>query len=87
MKIYEVKDILKATLLTGEDQLERTVIGAGGADIMEAFLAAAAKDAVISDRTHRRRRDPYRQGCRCGGGGLRPGQKAAGQCDRTGTVL
>ena len=47
MKIYEVKDILKATLLTGEGQLERTVIGAGGADIMEAFLAAAAKDAVI----------------------------------------
>ena len=38
MKIYEVKDILTATLLTGEDQLERTVIGAGGADIMEAFL-------------------------------------------------
>jgi hypothetical protein len=47
MKIYEVKDILKATLLTGEDQLDRTVTGAGGADIMEAFLAAAAKDAVI----------------------------------------
>ena len=47
MRIYEIKDILKATLLTGEDQLERTVIGAGGADIMEAFLAAAAKDAVI----------------------------------------
>jgi predicted transcriptional regulator len=47
MKVYEVRDILNAELLTGSDQLERTVIGAGGADIMEAFLAAAAKDAVI----------------------------------------
>ena len=47
MKISEVRDILKATVLTGEDHLERTVIGAGGADIMDAFLAAATKDAVI----------------------------------------
>jgi len=47
MKISEVRDILKATILTGNDRLERTVIGAGGADIMDAFLAAATKDAVI----------------------------------------
>ena len=47
MKISEVRDILKATILTGDDQMERTVIGAGGADIMDAFLAAATKDAVI----------------------------------------
>ena len=47
MKVYEIKDILNATVLTGQQNLDRTVIGAGGADIMEAFLAAATKDAVI----------------------------------------
>jgi predicted transcriptional regulator len=47
MKISEVRDILKAKMITGDDQMERTVIGAGGADIMDAFLAAATKDAVI----------------------------------------
>ena len=47
MKLYEIKDILNATVLTGQQNLDRTVIGAGGADIMEAFLAAATKDAVI----------------------------------------
>ena len=47
MKVYEVKEILDATILSGEDQLDRPVIGAGGADLMQAFLAAATKDAVI----------------------------------------
>lgn len=47
MKIYEVKEILDATVLSGHDQMDQTVVGAGGADIMEAFLAAATKDAVI----------------------------------------
>ncbi len=47
MKVYEVKEILDATLLSGEDQLDNIVAGAGGADLMEAFLAAATKDAVI----------------------------------------
>jgi predicted transcriptional regulator len=47
MKVYEVRDLLDATVLTGEAHLDQTVAGAGGADIMEAFLAAATKDAVI----------------------------------------
>ena len=47
MKVYEVKEILDATVLSGEDQLDKMVAGAGGADLMEAFLAAATKDAVI----------------------------------------
>jgi predicted transcriptional regulator len=47
MKVYEIRDILDATVLTGEDNLDRTVSGAGGADLMQAFLAAATKDAVI----------------------------------------
>ena len=47
MKVHEVKEILNATILSGENQLERTIVGAGGADVMDAFLAAATKDAVI----------------------------------------
>ena len=47
MKISEIKAILDATVLTGEDQLERTVVGAGGADLMADVLSAAARDAVL----------------------------------------
>ena len=46
MKVFEVRDILNAEVLTGHDQMDRTVAGAGGADLMQAFLAAATKDAV-----------------------------------------
>lgn len=47
MKISEIKAILNATVLTGEDQLERTVVGAGGADLMADVLSAVARDAVL----------------------------------------
>jgi predicted transcriptional regulator len=47
MKITEIKTILDATVLTGEDQLERTVVGAGGADLMADVLSAVARDAVL----------------------------------------
>jgi len=47
MKISEIKAILNATVLSGEDQLERTVVGAGGADLMADVLSAVAKDAVL----------------------------------------
>jgi len=47
MKVAEVRDILKADLLFGEALLERTVSGAGGADLMADVLAAAAKDALL----------------------------------------
>ena len=47
MKVYEVQEALDAEVLTGQDRLDRTVVGAGGADIMAAFLSAATKDAVI----------------------------------------
>jgi predicted transcriptional regulator len=47
MKVYEIRDILNAEVLTGHDNLDRTVSGAGGADLNQAFLAAATKDAVI----------------------------------------
>ena len=47
MKISEIKAILNATVLCGEDQLERTVVGAGGADLMADVLSAVARDAVL----------------------------------------
>jgi predicted transcriptional regulator len=47
MKISEIKDILKAEVLTGEDQLENAVEGAGGADLMNDVLAAATAGALL----------------------------------------
>ncbi len=47
MKIIEVKDILKAQVLVGDDQLENTISGAGAADLMEDVLAAAAKGCAL----------------------------------------
>jgi predicted transcriptional regulator len=47
MKISEIKDILKGTMLCGEDRMD-TVIPAGGAsDLMDDVLAAAAKGCVL----------------------------------------
>jgi len=47
MKISEIKDILKAEVLTGEDLLGKTVVAAGGADLMADVLSAVAKGAVL----------------------------------------
>jgi len=47
MKLYEIRDILQATVLTGQDQMDKTVPAAGGADIMSDILAAAAVDALF----------------------------------------
>jgi predicted transcriptional regulator len=47
MKLSEIRDILKAEVLTGEDQLGKSIVAGGGADIMDAFLSAVAKDAVV----------------------------------------
>ena len=47
MKLSEIKNILDATVLTGEDQFDRNVVGAGGADLMADVLSAVAKDAVL----------------------------------------
>jgi predicted transcriptional regulator len=47
MKLYEVQNILDATVLTGENQLDRTIVGAGGADLMADVLSAVAKEAVL----------------------------------------
>jgi predicted transcriptional regulator len=47
MKIYEIRDILKADVLTGQEHLERTVVGGGGADLMVDVLSAVAEGAAI----------------------------------------
>jgi hypothetical protein len=47
MKISEIRDILKAAILVGEDQADTEVAGGGGADLMEDILAAVAKGAVL----------------------------------------
>ena len=47
MKIAEIKNALKATVLAGEDQMENTITGAGSADLMDDVLAAATEGCVL----------------------------------------
>ena len=47
MKVSEIRDILKAEVLVGEDQLNKTIVAGGGADLMGDVLAAVAKEAVL----------------------------------------
>ena len=47
MKIAELKDILKAEVLVGDDQLAQVVTGGGAADLMDDVLAAAAKGCAL----------------------------------------
>ena len=47
MKILEIRDILKATVLVGNDQLDKKIIAAGSADLMGDVLVAVAKGAVL----------------------------------------
>jgi predicted transcriptional regulator len=47
MKLSEIKDVLKAEVLAGEDQLDKTIVGAGGADLMGDVLAAVAEQAAL----------------------------------------
>lgn len=47
MKLYEIKDTLKGKFLVGEHLKDRTIAGAGGADLMEDVLAAATEGAVL----------------------------------------
>lgn len=47
MKLSEIRDILKASLLTGDEHLDKTIVGAGGADLMDDILAAVAEGSVL----------------------------------------
>jgi predicted transcriptional regulator len=47
MKLYEIRDILKAKVLAGQDRLDQNIAGGGAADLMDDVLAAAAEGAVL----------------------------------------
>ena len=47
MKLFEIKEILDANVLVGEDQLDKSVVGGGGADLMADVLSAVAGEAVL----------------------------------------
>jgi len=47
MKLYEVKDILAARVLVGDEQMDKDIMGGGSADLMEDVLSATARDAVL----------------------------------------
>lgn len=47
MKISEIRNILDAEILVGEDQLDKKVVAAGGADLMADVLSAVAQEAVL----------------------------------------
>jgi predicted transcriptional regulator len=47
MKISEIRDILKASVLTGHDVLDRKIITAGSADLMEDIMSGVAKGSVL----------------------------------------
>ena len=47
MKLAEIRDILNAEIVVGENQLDDVILGGGAADLMDDVLAAAAKDCVL----------------------------------------
>lgn len=48
MKLYEVRDILKATLISDKpEDLEKTIFAGGGADLMDDVLTAVAKGSLL----------------------------------------
>jgi predicted transcriptional regulator len=47
MKLSEVKETLKATVIVGDDQLDKEVVAAGAADLMDDILAALAEGSVL----------------------------------------
>ncbi len=47
MKLSEIRDILKAEVLVGEDLMDCSVFGGGGADLIEDMLSAVAKGSVF----------------------------------------
>ena len=47
MKLSEVKETLKATVIVGADQLDKEVAAAGSADLMDDILAALAEGSVL----------------------------------------
>jgi predicted transcriptional regulator len=47
MKISEIRNILKATVLVGDDQLDKTIVAGGGSDLMDDILSSLAEGSVL----------------------------------------
>ncbi len=47
MKLYEVRDILNADVLSGVEFMDQTVFGGGSADLMDDILSAVANGSVL----------------------------------------
>jgi len=47
MKLSEIKKILDAKIITCENQKNKELISAGGADLMDDVLVSTAKDSVL----------------------------------------
>ena len=47
MKISEIKNILKAEVLAGNDNLDESVVAAGGSDMMDDIKLALAEGSVL----------------------------------------
>jgi predicted transcriptional regulator len=47
MKISEIRDILKATVLVGNDHLDKTIVAAGGSDLLDDILSSLAEGSVL----------------------------------------
>ena len=47
MRLSEIVDALDATLLVGEDKLDKDITRCGGADLMSDILAAVSEDGLL----------------------------------------
>jgi predicted transcriptional regulator len=47
MKISEIKDILKGSMLCGEEQMDTVIVAGGAADLMDDVLAATARGCAL----------------------------------------
>ena len=47
MRLSEIQEILKATVLTGDEHLGKTVVAGGGADLMDDVLSAVAEGGAL----------------------------------------
>jgi predicted transcriptional regulator len=47
MRLSEIVDALDATLLVGEDKLDKDITRGGGADLMSDILAAVSEDSIL----------------------------------------
>jgi predicted transcriptional regulator len=47
MKLSEIKEILKATVVVGDDQLDKTIVAGGGSDLVDDILSSLAEGSVL----------------------------------------